>query len=189
MSIELGLAITFRFRTWPGVPLEHGPGSRGFKDLPWVALTIPKYHLATRLSLCWYHKHAGSGSGPWSIPIWHRRRWESGAAPLTVLFCLDSSPSSRLSAEASHGARDIGFFCRGRQGDKARDKPWLAISWPTCCYRRRPAPKSTGQYPPVIGRAKARASWGLLEAAVADQKKNQQTFYGTAHGMCCPRLA
>ena len=51
MTVELGLAITFRFRTGPGVPLEHGPGSRGFKDLPWVALTIPKYHLATRLSL------------------------------------------------------------------------------------------------------------------------------------------
>lgn len=51
MTVELGLAITFRFRNEPGRPLGHGPGSRGFKDLPWVALTIPKYHLVTRLFL------------------------------------------------------------------------------------------------------------------------------------------
>lgn len=155
MTVELGHAITFRFRTGPCAPLEHGPGSRGFKDLPWVALTIPKYHLVTRFSLKWYHKHAGSGSDPWSIPIWHRRRWESGAS--TTNKRLLPRPGSRRTPV---GQRDIGFLLmprRGRQGE-ARN---LVADY---CYRRRPASKSMGN----THVCNAQVSCRRLEAAVDD---------------------
>lgn len=145
MTVELGLAITFRFRNKPGVPLGHGPGSRGFKDLPWVALTIPKYHLVTRLSLSCTTAYAGSGSGPWSIPIWV---WP------TLKVWGNTTNNRFLSSHVVPGCRRGPALGRGALASAGRivvgNKARLAISWPTAAINADPLP-SDGQYLRVIG--------------------------------------
>lgn len=151
MTVELGLAITFRFRNRPGVPLEHGPGSRGFNDLPWVALTIPKYHLVTRLSL-------SNVPRPCRVRKWSLVNPNLGMADVESLGQHHKQPlpflrpRPRLSAGASPGARGAGLcrtHCRGQQGE-ARN---LVAD---VCYQRRPASNawaiSTCDWPCIANR-------------------------------------